>query len=222
MKPGKTESLIFGTRKNLSKNEPTLNLTFNGKPINATTNYKYLGTVLDQTLSMNQHFASLYKKMSAKLRLLSMLKPNLTQNAVNKIYTGMLLPTLLYCSTTGLNLTNSQQNKLQSIDKRVRKITGKCQTPIINEIKKHAVILVRKCMSDTVCCNFENFFQVKSHSKNTRNNNYQLTVPKVKLEVMRSGFKFMGVKIYNDLPMEIRKENSLQDFIRKTKNYFNL
>ncbi|XP_057304446.1 uncharacterized protein LOC130641589 [Hydractinia symbiolongicarpus] len=128
LKAGKTELMIFGTRKNLNKNGSTLNLEINGKLINATTEYRYLGTVLDQTLSMNHHFISLYKKMSAKLHLLLSLKSNLTNNAITKIYVGMLLPTLLYCCTTNLNLTNGQQNKLQSLDRRIAKVTETSST----------------------------------------------------------------------------------------------
>ncbi|XP_057299539.1 uncharacterized protein LOC130630163 [Hydractinia symbiolongicarpus] len=220
LKAGKTESMICGTRKNLNKNGSTLEI--NGKLINATTEYRYLGTVLDQTLSMNHYFISLYMKMSAKLRLLLSLKSNLTNNAITKIYVGMLLPTLLYCCTTNLNLTNGQQNKLQSLNRRIAKVTEKRQVPIMNEIKKHAVMLVRKCLDKAVCSKFEDFFEIRLHSRNTRNNNYLLTIPRVRLEVNRTGFKFMGSKIYNDLPIEIRKLDTLPSFVRNTKSYFDL
>ena len=35
-----------------------------------------------------------------------------------------------------------------------------------------------------------------------------LELPKCKLEVAKSGFYFMGAKLYNELPLEYRKENN--------------
>ena len=75
LKKNKTESMLFGTAKKLSA---VLEIYYNHHLINHTTRYKYLGTVLDPTLNLNDHFASVYKKASSRLRLLSKLRENLT------------------------------------------------------------------------------------------------------------------------------------------------
>ena len=45
-------------------------------------------------------------------------------------------------------------------------------------------------------------------NKTTRNNRYLLRLPKVKLELARNGFFYSGAKIYNKLPLELRKDSS--------------
>ena len=51
-------------------------------------------------------------------------------------------------------------------------------------------------MEGNVCENFVNYFEINEHDKNTRNKNILLTVPKIKLELARSGFFSMGVISY--------------------------
>ena len=179
LKPGKTESIMFGTRKKLNQNHQFINLQYNSQPISTTKEYKYLGNILDQTLSFNTNFNRVYKKTSAKLRLLWSLKLYLSPESLVKIYKGILLSVLLYSCTTNLNLTNSQMSKLSSLDNRIAKITGKKQTPIESEMKKHSVILVKKCLNNEVCENFVTFFTIRNHEVNTRNNGFLLQVPRV-------------------------------------------
>ena len=45
-------------------------------------------------------------------------------------------------------------------------------------------------------------------------------VPKIKTEYARKSFRFMGAKIYNELPIEIRKTESLNDFNKRLEKHF--
>ena len=67
--------------------------------INSTTQYKYLGGILDQALTMNQHFEQQY--------IFASIKSNLTKKVVTLIYNA----TILYYCTTNLKLTNTQLEK---------------------------------------------------------------------------------------------------------------
>ena len=64
-KKGKTEAMLFGTARKLSKCTE-LNVDYNGIKINNTTKYKYLGTQLDQNVKLLEHFNTTYKKMSSR------------------------------------------------------------------------------------------------------------------------------------------------------------
>jgi hypothetical protein len=169
---------------------------------------------------MAEEFRVTYKKLSSKLRLLSSLKPNLTQKSLENIYQGKLLPTLLYNCIIDLNYSNTQLKLFQSIDRRVEAILGKKQTSSINEINRHAVLFVKKCMLGNTCENFKNYFTIKTHERVTRNNSLTLTIPKVKLKLAKSGFFSMGVKIFNSLPIEIRRTDSFTDFKNKVKKFY--
>ena len=55
-------------------------------------------------------------------------------------------------------------------------------------------------------------------SYNTRNNR-DLPIPKVNLEHKKKGFRYSGIKIWNDIPLEIRELSSLTLFKKKLKGY---
>ena len=92
----------------------------------------------------------------------------------------------------------------------------------INEIKKHSVILVKKYLNSEFCEPFDNFFEIRRHKKSTRNNGFLLQVPKVRLQLTMSCFRSMGVKFYNNLPMEHRQVESTKDFRTLVTNYFKM
>ena len=87
-------------------------------------------------------------------------------------------------------------------------------------MKKHAVLLVRKYLDRQLCENFQNFFTVRPHEQNTRHNGFMLEVPKVKLQVAKSGFRSMGFNIYNNLPIQSPQTDSLLTFKEHIKNHF--
>ena len=102
LKRGKTESMLFSTSKKLSSGN-SLNLKYDFRDVSHTKEYKYLGTILDQSLSFNKNFYNSYKKASGKLRLLWSLKCYLPSEVISKIYQAVLLPGILYNCTINLN-----------------------------------------------------------------------------------------------------------------------
>ena len=59
---GKTETMIFGTSSRRSKCGKKLTLYYDDRVIHATETYKYLGAILDSTLSLSTNFDRMYKK----------------------------------------------------------------------------------------------------------------------------------------------------------------
>ena len=215
LKISKTESMLFGTARRLSKNSQILELLYRFTPINYTTTYKYLGTVVDQTLNLGEQFNTMYKKASSKLKLLSHIKYFLTKRATQQVYFSVIQPGIKYNCITNLNLTRTQKEKLKSLDTRVSKLIDEKKVNTFDSLNKHAVMIVRKCVDGDICENFLNYFELNNHQKVTQNNNYLLKVPKIKLEFAKHSFYFMGVQLYNSLPIEIRQTKT--DFKKQLK-----
>ena len=178
-----------------------------------------MDTLLDPSLSLNDNFNVNYKKASSRQRLLGVLKENLTDKARKYVYQSMVVPLLTYNCIANLNLNRTQLGRLCSLERRVSQILGEPMTPIFNLIKKHAVLRVEKCLSVGVCPSFRNYFQKLEHKVSTRNNGKLLKIPKVKLEFSRSGFFFMGARIFNSLSIEVRASLA-DDFRKKVKTHF--
>ena len=209
---GKTESIVFGTHKRLNMTSRTLNLSYNGHKISSTNKYKYLGTLLDQTLTLADHLKDVYRKTSNKLYLLNRLRSNLTHEAALQIYRAIIMPALLFNSSMLLKMNNSQLSKLKSLENRASKVTLCAVSKLRIEIEKHCCLLVKKCLIGKTCENFHNYFTTTNHGRNTRNNGFMITQPMVKLECTKAVFFYFGPKLYNALPLDIRKCESFNQF----------
>ena len=66
LKKGKTERMLFGTAKRLCSHGD-LKVSLQGHLINFTSKYKYLGMLLDPSLSMSDHLGKVLKKATARI-----------------------------------------------------------------------------------------------------------------------------------------------------------
>ncbi len=166
------------------------------KLVNISNEYAYLGYTLDNSLTLKGLFDKAYKKCCNRLKLLSKLRYHVSSSAANRIYQSMILPVVTYSGLLKLQFT------------------------IIKILHKQSCSIVRKCLDNRMCTNFDNYFEIKTGSINTRNNNLFLKLPKAKLEFAKQSFYYLGAKIYNDLPIEIRREGDYDKFLKLLKDYY--
>ena len=65
----------------------------------------------------------------------------------------------------------------------------------------------------------EKHFKRLDHGKDTRGNNSNLVVPRIRTETARNAFSYQGVKIYNRLPPELKNENSVVRFKKRCNDF---
>lgn len=216
-KKGKTEVMLFGTPRKV-KNQ-TIEIQHRFSTISQTSSYKYLGVKLDQTLQLGDHIDSVYKKASGRLSLMKRLRSNLTVSAALSIYKAMLLPIFTYCSIVTAVYSKSFEMKISRFEERAYVIIGRKSKATIRTIqKKRLCTQVYKCINKDTCKNFHSYFEIMTN--NTRNKNYLLRLPKVKLEGTKKSFKFLGAKTFNKLPLVIRKATTKNDFTNQLNRYF--
>ena len=226
LKKGKTESLLFGTAKKLANLNDSFAVCYRGETISETKEYKYLGMELNSSLNLNSHFEKNFKRASGRLRLLAKLRGCLNLKSAKAIYQSMILPTLTYCGILQLKLSPTQLTRLASFHDRAVKIvsTGNSvptELPsVIQCNRKRACEIVRKCLVKEISSLFHNYFTIINHEKKTRNNDCLLRLPKIRTEYARKSFFFMGAKVYNDLPAEIRKTENHQNFLKLLEDHF--
>ena len=133
------------------------------------------------------------------------IRKHLTDDAVEIVVKSYVQPSVMFNCLANLKLNNTQINKLKSISRRITSLSSTTVIDFHKEIKKHAAKIVRKCIDKSVCENFHNYFKLRSHNLNTRNNNISIELPKCRLEFSKCSFYYMGARIYNELPREIRE-----------------
>ena len=223
-KVGKTESMLFGTNQRLKKIEKTsFKISVNDTIINFCETYKYLGVKLDNSLRLNQFMDEIYRKASGRLKLLNRVRKSLTVHSANIAFHSLIVPLLCYCGILCLGAaTNSNIQRFERLKIRAANIiSGKTSTNlkipnIINLWKKRACTIVSKVIQKDIDETFFNYFQPLEN--NTRNKGILMRLPKVKLENGRKSFRFMGTKIFNELPIEIRhhvEEKTFSNILNK-------
>ena len=137
----------------------------------------------------------------------------------------MILPTYTCCGILQLKLTTTQPNRFASFYDRSLKVTqgnASAQSEILSVIHTNnirACKLVRKCTDREACDSFRGYFEVQKHETKA-NYHFLLKLTRIKTGYARKSFRFMGAKIYNDLPIDVRKTESLSDFDKPLKKHF--
>ena len=96
----------------------------------------------------------------------------------------MIIPILTYSGTVKLLLTDTQLERLTSIERRAKEIIGSEREILSLDklIKMKSCLVMRKCLDNEICSNFCGYFQANEHDRNTRNKNIFVRLPKVKLD----------------------------------------
>ena len=71
--------------------------------------------------------------------------------------------------------------------------------------KKRACEFVKKIVVGDICDSVKDHFTLNNHGRVTRNNGFIATLSKVKTEYGKRSFAFMGAGIFNEFPLNIRK-----------------
>lgn len=197
---------------------------------------KYLGTTIDDKLSFEKHFNTCVKKVAGKTNLLSRVSRKLTFEAKKTVYNTIVLPHFQYCSTVYFTCTKEQIQKMQKIQNRAMRIILKCDylTPrdfmlkalnwlsIHQQIKYNVLVFIYKTLKGHLPKYLsENLTHTSNiHDRNTRqNDNDILRLPNFKLESSRKNIFYYGIKLYNEMPKEIKEKESLNGFKTVCRKY---
>ena len=93
----KTKVMLLGTHQRLAKVNDFC-VSANSATIGRVYRFKYLGLVLDTTLSWNNHIYHISSKISSRLGMLRKARKVIPRDACITLYNAMILPLFDYCS----------------------------------------------------------------------------------------------------------------------------
>ena len=195
------------------------------QPINVTNSFKYLGVEIDPSLDLNSHFERTYKKMTTRLCLLSRMRTFLTAEAALIAVNMLIVPLFTYCYLLEPVFNQTQTNRIKSFERRTQEIIAageplNCNVNILDCGKRRVCKFIQDVLLGNVKPPVNDCFTATNTKANTRNKNLFVHVPKVKLEYGKRSIRFMGAKIFNDLPINIRKkykDTNFKDLLKKHK-----
>ena len=186
---------------------------------------KYLGVVIDSHLKWDKHILYLSGKLRCLIHKFYMLREFLSRKLLIIIYKALAEPLLRYgilvwggMYSTHLRLLNVVQNFIVKTILRKPKLytTSLLYSPELNNIKTLYILSA---------CNFVHTNQKFKlnyicHSHSTRGNtNNLLNIPNSKKDLNKRFVNFLGPKLYNLLPLNIRNINNNKRFNNLLKDY---
>ena len=117
----KTKQMNFGTRHAVKK-ASIVKLKVDNVQLKVVPTYKYLGFLLDSTLSFNYHVKTVANTVVYKSVLLSKIRKYLTEDVALKIYKSMILPYFDYRDVVYGNAGQEELEKLQRLQNKCLKI----------------------------------------------------------------------------------------------------
>jgi len=224
----KTHIMVFGKKHRNIEN--TISTTIKGTTLEIVTHTKFLGVILDNSLSWKEHSLYLSKKISKSIGILTRARPFLNKTTLRQLYFSFLYPYLNYCSSIWGNASDNILWPLFKIQKRAIRILvnlrGRDSTRQsfydlkllrLPEIYKFSVLIfVYKFKNRLLPTVFDNFYTENRqvHRYQTRNAD-QFRTPLTKYRVAANFIKKTGVTIWQELNNEISHEKKIGLFKRE-------
>ena len=224
----KSKIMCFGTRSQLVKTS-NLVVQCDNMRLEQVPCYKYLGVILDSSLSFSDHVEYIESKVLKRIGLLSRARNFLNEDTCLYLYRQLIIPLLDYgdyiyngttqrCSDILQKLQNSAIRCILRADRLTPIAVLHEQSDMVRlEIrrKKHLCIQMYKIMNNQLPGKLRQLFRYVSDvsSRETRSSiSLDLYVHRPRLELTKKSFFFQGAVIWNNLPDHVRKAPSLEIF----------
>ena len=228
----KTKIMLTGTHQRLARVD---NFTVKAKDtvLSRVYQFKYLGVVLDPCLSWNDHVDYIGRKVSARLGMLRRARKVISRESCITLYNAMVLPIFDYCATIWDSCGRTNCDYLDKLHRRAASIIegNKVSQPQVAQVFSWPSLQSRrdylKCMLVFKCLHnlappylLKEFHHSREfHDYNTRHRDL-LRPPFAKTSKYQGSFRVSGTKIWNSLPLKLRRVQELTRFKSGLKKLF--
>ena len=174
------------------------------------------------------------KIVSSGIDALKRLRQFFSMHTAIKIHKGLIEPHFDYYSAVWDGLTQQLSEKLQKLQNcSIRVITTSSHDTssrfLLNSFgwdnlsvrrAKKKAHLMYKCIKHLALAYPCNLFCPKNTNYYFRNAKKKLMLPKPRTDYLKRSFSYSGALLWNNLPEEIRKSNSLSFFKRSSHRWF--
>ncbi len=211
-----------------------VNLTMNGVALETVNSIKYLGILIDNKVNLKENIQLVCKKVARKIGLFSRISRNLTYKARVSVYKSIIAPHFDYCASLLLTANKSEMERMQKLQNKAMRIILRCRrdTSIKSMLETLEIMsvnqriwfqtlkLVHKIKNEMVPEYLAEMTKTNGeiHGRNLRNRN-DFRLPTVNKKTTRNMMLYIGLKQFNELPMEIKSEKIMKRFELKLSEF---
>ena len=234
----KTKSLLVtGKRLQKKASDTNLKLTCNGSEIVQITSHKLLGLKLDNHLSFTEHTDDICKKVSRRIAVLKKIKRSLPLAERKLYFNALIKPIMLYGSCAWCTASEENVNRVSKLQKRAARVIlvsfGERSEllfrrldwmPLKEELNlRRTCLIFRRIKHENNCPSYITELLTRNsdrHARTSRYGKYNLVCPAYNRETEGGRtFQASGAKLWNSIPSDIRKKDSIGSFKTSLKKY---
>ena len=222
--------LIHSSRKVVGDN---LSLRIDDRSVERVRSFKFLGVVVNDTLTWADHIDMVCKKVSRSLNLLRRLSWFLPQPLLLLYLKSYILPHFDYCDVVWIGCTKAESLHLESLlNFACRTVLHRCKlssasaarcelglSTLSSRRKFHLAQTVFKCLYSPCPTYLSQLFPTPNTSYHTRSSSSsQLNLPAVRSSYGQRAFSFAGASMWRSLPATTRQMRDFRAFSAKCKD----
>ena len=213
-----------------SFSEDKIKIEIDAKLVTKVKEAKSLGVIIDKHLSWSNHIGELSKKISSGMGALKRIRPYISERTAFQTYQAFkILPHFDYCSSVWGDCKLTLSDKLQKLQNRAARAITRSNydtsasflfnllnwDDLITRRQKLKAKLMFKTTNGLTPVYLQNLFSTRSTQYNLRDSEAKLELPMPCTNYGKRAFCYSGALSWNNLPISLRKSDSLGYFKRK-------
>ena len=218
----KTVAMLIGPSQKI--NNKLLTLHLNGNAIATVKSVKYLGLLIDQHLTWEEHANNVLKSVRGKIVAILRLG-NLPSKVTAMLYKVYIFPIFDYCDIVWRPTSTRLGNILDRLHKRASNLffTSADNSPptLTDRYKFHMAIQTYKILNNLCPSYLLNTINYSINiTKKALRNSYRIYVPYVRTKFAKNSFYFKSANIWNKLDQCLPPVLNLYNFKQIYKNTY--
>ena len=196
---------------------------------------KYLGMIVDDKITWSQHVDYISSKITRNIGILKRIRHFISKESLLLLYHTLIEPYFKYCSIFWGQCSEALRDKLQTLQNKAARAIAKVRydeanhgklltdfgwLSVRNLIKLDMGIYAYKELNNLHPEQDIRPFQKldEQHTYNTRSvTNNNLFIPRGSTQLFNRTMSYSGSRLWNEIPYEIRRVQTLEDFKDKLK-----
>ena len=228
----KTTVLLLSNRHTTAEGlQPVL---VNEHAVAFSDSIKYLGLTLDQSLNWNSHITNIKHKVMPIVWNFARIRNLLDSHTARTYYTSLIRPLLEYASAVQYNMSQTNNQILETIQNRCLRIITKCHPytpsavirkqlnlPSLNQRRTYFFLCEFYKLYNNISDNITVNFIVRAHTqpRSSLRHANNVFIPSMNKSVGQRALCYLGPKTFNDLPKQIKASPSFQIFKNQLKSH---
>ena len=228
----KCNFVIFGNSRKL-KLVNEVSLKVNSTAIDRSDPFKYLGVVINQTMSWSEHIDTISTKINQRIGMIKRIRHLLPLHAKLTLYNCLIIPLFDYGDTVwGDKNNDTLMGQLQVLQNKAAKVLlnlppRSSSTEALDRLDLktlsqrrhfHRCVMMQKYLLGEIDFKFDIRRNSSFHSYQTRRSN-DLHLPRVRTSWGKQTFIYQASKDWNNLDNDIKNSKSLSSFKAKLKTF---